>query len=210
MRLVLVRHGETSHNREGRVQGQNDLGLTSEGRRQAEAVAVSLKGACAEALYASPLRRTMETAEPLARELGLAVIPAEGLMELDTGQMDGLAPEEMRQRYPEFMEQWRLGATWAAVPGGESLDHLQERAWRAVEEMAAGHPAGTVIVVTHNFTIVMVLCRALELPNPLFRRLRHGLASVTTLEQVRERWVLVGLNDTCHLALLQAPTPEGT
>ena len=97
------------------------------------------------------------------------------------------------------MEDWRRGATWSKVPGGESLDNLQYRAWHAVEEISSSHSSSTVILVTHNFTIGMILCRALAIDNSLFRRFRHALASLTTIEHVRDNWVIVGLNDTCHL-----------
>jgi len=208
MRLVLVRHGETEHNRGGLTLGSFDAPLNDRGRAQAAAVAASFARAPA-ALYASPLSRARDTAEAIAVRTGAVVIVEPALVEMDVGEMEHLAPAELRERYPEFLRQWLSGdAGDARMPGGETLREVQDRAWAAVERMRALHPDGEVVAVTHNFVILVLMCRALELPLGGFRRLRQDLAARSILEVREGGAALVQMNDRAHLAaagLLEAP-----
>ena len=124
----------------------------------------------------------------------------EGLSEMDVGEVDGLSLEKVRELYPDFLQRW-LGPEVATLPmpGGESLQEVQDRAWEAVQRIAGRHPEDIVCAVSHNFTIHVILCRALGLPITEFRRLRHDLAAVSVLDISGDRAVLVRLNDTCHL-----------
>lgn len=200
MRLILVRHGETESNRERLALGREDVPLNEKGRRQAAALVFSLAASPVAAVYASPLRRAVETARPLAGALRLEVRTDEDLIEMDVGDMEGLSPQAMREQYGDFLREWvspRVGTL--RMPGGESLQDVQDRAWAAVERLRGRHPEGTVVAVTHNFTIHAILCRALGLPLASFRRLRHDLAAKAVLEVRDDRAVIISLNDTCHL-----------
>ena len=198
--MILVRHGETESNRERRTLGREDVPLNEKGRRQAAALVASLASVPVSAIHASPLRRAVETARPLAEALGLEVQTDEDLVEMDVGEMEGLSPQEMRDRYGDFLREWlspRVGTL--RMPGGESLQDVQDRAWAAVQRLRARYPEETVVVVAHNFTIHVILCRALGLPLAGFRRLRHDLAAKAVLEVRDDRAIVVSLNDTCHL-----------
>ena len=200
MRLILVRHGETESNRERLTLGREDVPLNEKGRRQAAALVSALTGLPVAAIYASPLRRAVETARPLAEALGLEVQSDEDLIEMDVGEMEGLSPQGMREQYGDFLREWlspRAGTL--RIPGGESLQDVQDRAWAAVERLRGRHAEETVVVVTHNFTIHVILCRALGLPLASFRRLRHDLAAKAVLDVRDDRAVVISLNDTCHL-----------
>ncbi|MFN3973803.1 MAG: histidine phosphatase family protein [Dehalococcoidia bacterium] len=195
MRLLLVRHGETPSNREGRVQGQGTEGLTPQGRMQAHALARLLKGYTPTALYTSPLPRAVETAHILAQHLGLEPIPMPALAEMHLGEIDGLTIAELRQRYPSFMAAWREDPGRATAPGGESLLEVQERAWSALEALLARHSHESVVAVSHNFTILTILTRALGLPLSTLRRFRlepGGLVALSTGREVQ--WVLEAFN----------------
>ena len=200
MHLILARHGETASNRQRLGLGRQDVPLTEVGRLQAEALAISLEQMPVAAVYSSPLRRALDTARAIAERQGLAVVVEEGLTEMDIGEMDGLTFEEMRQRHAEFLRRWQ-GDDLATLrmPGGESLQDLQERATEALRRLAERHDDETVVAVSHNFTIRVLLCHALNLPIAEFRRLRQDLAATTTLDVRDDRTVLVHLNDTCHL-----------
>jgi broad specificity phosphatase PhoE len=201
MRLILARHGETASNRDGLGLGLQDVPLTEKGRHQAEALAEALAGVKIDAVYSSPLRRALDTAAAIASRHGLEVVVDEGLTEMDVGDLDGLTFEEMRARHPEFLSRW-LGAEAATLrmPGGcESLQEVQERAREAVRRIAERHARQTVAAVTHNFTIHALLCDALNMPICDFRRLRHDLAAISTLDVRDGRAVVVQVNDTCHL-----------
>jgi broad specificity phosphatase PhoE len=199
MRLILVRHGETEHNRGGRTLGRADVPLNERGRAQARAVAASFTRPPA-AIYASPLARAHETAAAIGGATGVTILPEPDLIEMDVGEMEHLTGAELRERYPEFLRLWLSGdAADARMPGGETLREVQARAWAAIERMGQAHPDGEVVAVTHNFVILAVVCRALNLPLSEFRRLRHGLASRTVIDIREGSAALIQLNDNAHL-----------
>ena len=85
------------------------------------------------------------------------------------------------------------------MPGGESLETVQERGWSVVQRIRERYPDDTVVAVSHNFVIAGIVCRATGVPLSSFRRLRHGIASRTVIDVRPERCVVVHLNDTCHI-----------
>jgi broad specificity phosphatase PhoE len=143
--LVLVRHAETDWNRERRFQGRADLPLNEAGREQARALAGRLRTEPVTAVYTSPLRRALETAEIVAARLGLEPRALDALLEIDVGAWEGLTIDEVRARYPErFDVDWRSG--WE---DGETYDELVERVVPALLELGRRHDCGHVLAVTH-------------------------------------------------------------
>ncbi|HLZ72060.1 MAG TPA: histidine phosphatase family protein [Dehalococcoidia bacterium] len=200
LRLLLLRHAQTAHNRDGLVQGRADNPLSELGQRQAAALAERLSTAPLEAIYSSPLVRARQTAEAIAAPHGLGVAIEPDLIEMDIGAMEGLSGAELRERFPEFMKAWlSQDAGGAAMPGGESLAQVQARAMAVVERVIARHPAGVAAVVSHNFVLLTVLCAILGLPLHEFRRLRQGVASLAIVEVLPGQRRLVSFNDLCHL-----------
>ena len=153
------------------------------------------------AVYSSPLRRALDTAEAIASRHGLEITVDEGLTEMDVGELDGLTFEEMRARYPDFMSRWlsEEAGTMHMPGGGECLQDVQDRALACLRRIAEAQGHGSVVVVTHNFTIHTLLCHALNMSICDFRRLRHDLAAFSTLDLRDGRAVVVQMNDTCHL-----------
>jgi broad specificity phosphatase PhoE len=199
MRLILVRHGQTQWNKDNRALGHADIELTEEGRRQAQGLALALKGESVAAIYSSPLRRALETAHAIARFHRGKVEIVDAFIEMDAGELDGLTYEELRDRYGEFLKEWMRDACSLAMPGGECLEDVQRRAWHGVETLAKNHTEDVVVLVSHNFTIQCILCRALGLHLSQFRRLRPNLASISTLDFGERGISLARFNDTCHL-----------
>jgi broad specificity phosphatase PhoE len=207
MRLILIRHGETEHNRGQITLGRFDAPLNERGRAQAQAVASSFLRA-PDAIYASPLSRAADTAAAIAAATGARVTIEPDMIEMDVGEMEHLALGELRERYPDFLRLWRStgsadartrGAADARMPGGETLREVQARAWGAVERMRAEWPHGQVVAVSHNFVILTLICRALNLPLGEFRRVRKSLASRTILDVQEAHCTLLQLNDNAHL-----------
>jgi probable phosphoglycerate mutase len=196
-----VRHGETDSNRQGLALGRADVSLNGTGRLQAERLAVALSTEPIVAVYSSPLSRTVDTARPIASAHGLAVQIEPRLIEMDIGELDGLTFTEVRDRYPGLLEAWvaHEGPS-QAVPGGERLIDVQQRAAEAVCSLAEYHPDEAICVVTHNFVILSLLAGIFAIDLSGFRRLRHAVAGITTLEISSDRQRLLGFNDTCHLA----------
>lgn len=140
--VLLVRHGETDWNRDRRLQGQTDVPLNDAGRAQAAALARELAGTEVDAVYSSDLARSLETARAIAEPHGLEVVTRAALRERHFGSWEGLTDEEIRARFPEA----------ATGPWGDAETHeqLTERVLAALHEIAASHPGGVVVVVTHG------------------------------------------------------------
>ncbi len=207
MRVLLIRHGETDHNASGTTLGRADVPLNERGVAQARAVASLANGSHlldgglpVAAVYSSPLRRAVATAAPLAEALGLAIETEPRLIEMDVGELEGIGRADVLERYPEFLQAWLSDdLADARMPGGETLREVQARGWAAIGELSAQHLGETIVAVTHNFVILSLLCRAINLPLAQFRGLRHDLAAVSVLDITPERINAVTLNDRCHL-----------
>jgi broad specificity phosphatase PhoE len=209
MRLILVRHGATDWNQQRRVQGLSNLGLNETGRKQAEALAQSLKDVKVDVIYTSPLRRAQETARAISRFHQVEVVSLDGLKELDVGEVDGLTYEEMRIRHSEFFTKWMADFTSVRLPGGGTVPELRDQCCAAIQEIVKKQQPRmeedckseekVVVAVTHFFPILCIVCNTLGLDLSYCRRLRLDVASMCTLEFNPERAVLVSFNDTCHL-----------
>jgi len=200
VRLFLVRHGETESNRLGLALGRSDVPLNERGVLQSERLGEALSGEPLAAVYASPLRRTLETARAVAGPHGLEVTVEERLIEMEIGELDGLTFAEVRTRYPGLLEEWVSGpGPNMPMPGGERLVDVQERAWSTVTELAARHAEEAVAAVTHNFVILSLLTKVLGMELSQFRRLQHAVAAVSVVDFTPGRTLVVRMNDTCHL-----------
>ena len=185
MRFTLVRDGETEEPRPGLESiGHDDSPLSALGRQQAEAMASALReasdrGERFEAVYTSPLRSTSETATTIADALGI----------VDTARAD-----ELITITPEVLPE--DGAF-------DAVEALQTQAWQLIETLKTRHdPASTLVLVTHELVVRALVCKALGMPLTGLRRFRLDPASLTTIEYrtaPRERTLLAGLNETCHL-----------
>jgi len=150
--LLLVRHGETDWNADGRLQGHTDRPLSDFGRRQAQQLAAELEGEELEAIYSSDLARARETAEIVAERVGLPVALDPDLREKDWGNWEGLTSVE-RDRV-EFV--------------GESTEAHQQRMLRALQRISEHHPGdGRVLVVTHGGSMRRVQTAALGMALPV-------------------------------------------
>lgn len=153
MRLILVRHGQTSANVAGLLDTAHPgADLTDVGREQAAALPAVLDGAPIDALYASTLVRTQQTAEPLATTHGLEVQVRPGLREISAGDLEMLGDAESVERYLSTAIAWVAGDLDAMLPGGEAAADVLARFDDVVAE-AAGSGAETVVMVSHGTVI---------------------------------------------------------
>lgn len=199
-RLVLVRHGETDWNREGRWQGHADPGLNARGRLQAAAAADRLAREDVAAVVTSDLRRAAETAAVLAGALGLDPAADPRLREVDVCAWSGLTRAEVRERHPDDYRAWTDGLN-AGYPGGETFAQLERRATEAMREICGRYVGETVAVVCHGGSIRALVATALGL-GPAGRRLLATGAncSLTVIEGRRGGGMALGsYNDAGHL-----------
>lgn len=200
MRAILIRHCETASNRDGRTQGLSDGELDTTGLKQAISLAASLQQEPIAAVYSSPLRRAVDTAKAIAELHNLPVQIENDLRELNQGDLDGMTFEKLRVEYPDFLRAWAKDPGPLRMPNGESLRELQTRAYACLERLANQHQSDTVAVVSHNFTILTILCAVLGLDLSKFRRLGQSVAAKNIVEFREGGPVLLLLNDTHHLA----------
>jgi alpha-ribazole phosphatase/probable phosphoglycerate mutase len=180
--VYLARHGEVEGAAEGRFFGHADVPLSAHGRVQADALAALLGAEPVEAVYASDLCRARDSAAPLARRRGVAVVALPELREMAMGRWERLTFAEMRAREPDAVARWLADTVAVPFPGGESLDDLRRRVVPAVEALVA-RPAGSrVVVVAHGGTNRVILAEALGLPLANALRLGQDYAAVSLVE----------------------------
>jgi broad specificity phosphatase PhoE len=167
--VILARHGESDWNAAGRYQGHADRPLTGRGRRQADELAARLAKVPLDAVYSSDLMRARDTALPVAEAHGLRVDTLPELREVDVGSWSGLTREEAQQRFPEGFRRWlRWELAWE---DGESYEAMGARVVDAVCRVAARHPGGSILVVSHGGSIRAVHAAAAGIDVGTYRRL---------------------------------------
>ena len=170
--LILCRHGRTDWNDIGRYQGQTNVPLNDEGRRQAAALAELLRAEPLDAVYSSDLARALDTAAAIARLHGLTVQPDARLREIDQGRWEGLTVPEIHARDAKLHAQWEAAPLTVRLPGGESVRDVEQRALAAVREVVARYPDGLVCFVTHKVVLTVIRCALTGQPlEPALRRL---------------------------------------
>ena len=205
-RIVLVRHGQTAWNKDVRFRGRADVELDEFGLRQAEATGRYVAARWPDgptrvvAVYASPMRRAMQTAEAIAHAHGLTAQPLGGLLDVDFGEWQGLSPDEVAARYPELYRAWWEAPHTVRFPGGESLDDVRVRILAGLDEVVARHRRQAVALVSHTVANRVLLCAILGLGNASFWRLGQDTCAVNVFDvEDNGTFTLLLLNDTCHL-----------
>ena len=205
--LILVRHGETEWNVEEVFRGRIDIELNETGLRQTELLAQYLSGLNIDAVYSSPLRRALNTAEVIARYHKLKVEIASGLTDFNYGKWQGLLHQEVKRRYKKLHLQWLENPHLIRMPDGESLDEVRERALTVVDEVVAKHE-GTVVLVSHRVVNKVLTCALLGLDNSHFWNIRQDTCGMTTFAYENERFILTKHNDTSYLRPLPKAQPS--
>lgn len=150
-RIFLARHGLTQANVDRVHAGLRDDPLLPQGREQAEGLARAVAGQPVRVVWASPLSRARETAEIVARRLGLPLRLDEGLRELDAGPWEGLTDERIRERFPREFERWQAAPSSFRLEGRETLAEAQRRVVDAIERIRG--EGADALIVTHSAAI---------------------------------------------------------
>lgn len=205
-KIILARHGQTEWNRVERFRGRADVPLNQTGRSQAEATGIKVAKAWQPAaIFSSPLSRAMDTGKAIARQVEkiqgrtFEVQAHAGLIDIDYGEWQGLTPEEVRQRWPQAIDDWYNSPHLAVIPGGESLADLQLRSMEAVSQLAAQKVGQTIVLVGHTVINRVILLAILGLDNECFWKLKQDNCAINVFEAINNDYVLECLNDTCHL-----------
>ena len=198
MEIILARHGETKWNVEEVFRGRTDIELNQTGIKQAELLAGYLSKRKIDAIYSSPLKRAVKTAETIAgyHELDIKVAP--GLIDFDCGDWHGLLRQEVQDKYKELYDLWVNHPDKVKIPGGESLNDVGERAMSVLDDVIAKH-GGTVILVAHRVVNKVLICALLGLDNSHFWNIRQDICGITTFIHENGQFILTEHNNTSFL-----------
>ncbi|MCL5951239.1 MAG: histidine phosphatase family protein [Chloroflexi bacterium] len=199
--FILVRHGQTEWNKNERFRGRADIPLNETGVAQAQQVATRLIGEKIDAIYSSPLRRALRTAQPIAENHRLAVQPLDGLNDVDEGALEGLTIEEARQDFPKVVDDWLNAPGHVKFPKGESLKTVRIRVEKTLTDLAALHPDQTLVLVSHRVTSGVILCHVIGLDLDSYWNIELDNASMSRFETRRGGYVVTLINDTNHLRI---------
>ena len=201
-RVYLVRHGATLLSAEDRFAGETDVELSDQGRAQLRQLADRLSREPLSAVCASPMRRTLESAEILARPHGLPVAPVPALREISHGRWEGKTRREVEELWPEEYARWESDPYSFAPEGGESGLAVTARALPSLMELVAAHAGRTLLVVSHKATIRLLLSALLGFDPRFYRdRLDQSPACLNVLDFKDPSHARLTLfNDVSHCA----------
>jgi broad specificity phosphatase PhoE len=195
VQVVLVRHGATDWNLQGRCQGSTDRDLSDVGVRQAKQIAELLSEEEIHAVYSSHLRRARQTAERISQPHNLPVLIEQEVRELDHGELEGLTFNEIKANYADFLVRWRSEPAEICVPGGERLADVAERAWNGLNQIVQRHAdAERILVVSHNFPILGIVCRVSGTHLNQYRTFHLDPCGITRLKYDGGDWDLTEVN----------------
>jgi probable phosphoglycerate mutase len=202
-RVFLVRHGATSLTADDRFAGSSDVPLGPEGEVQVERLADRLAAAPLTAAYASPLRRTISTATVLAGPHGLVPVLADGLREIDHGRWEGLRRDEVQRLYPEEYAAWERDPVLVAPQGGETGQHVLERALPVMNDIILRHAGQSVLVVAHKATNRLLIAHWMGIDLRGYRDRIEQLPACLNLLDFKgpDHVRLILLNDVSHYDL---------
>jgi phosphoserine phosphatase len=201
VQVLLVRHGATDWNLQGRCQGATDLDLNEVGVRQAERIAASLMNETIHGIYSSNLKRAQQTAQFISLHHQLPVLIETDVRELDHGELEGLTFTEIKENYSQFIQKWRTEPAEIQVPGGERLVDVARRAWNGLNRIAQLHTVQeTLVVVSHNFPILGIICRITGTDLNNYRTYHLDPCGVTRLNHGGDHWRVTCINNQEYTA----------
>jgi probable phosphoglycerate mutase len=183
LKLYLVRHGETIYSQTGGYCGELDPELTPEGTQMASALAQTYQSIPWNAIYVSPMKRTMATAKPLCDAVGMEMQLRDGLKEIRYGEWEGQTLEFVKENYLDDYLHWLAEPAWNPPTGGETAVEVASRASLVIAEIQEKYPEGNVLVVSHKATLRIILCNLLGVDLGRYRdRIDMLAASVSVVK----------------------------
>ena len=201
-RVYLVRHGQTAWNVGEIFRGRADIPLDETGKHEVHLAGETLKDETLHAVYSSPLSRSMETAENIAKFHDISVTPLDAIIDISYGEWEGLGNQEVQQKYPDLHALWLTEPHKVLFPGGESLDQVRSRTMTTLGDLLAKHQDENFALVAHRVPNKVICCALLGLDNSHFWRIQQDTASTNLFVYRNEQWIIAYLNDTSYLRSL--------
>lgn len=198
-RVYLVRHGQTEWNKRLTFRGRMDIPLNERGHREAAAITEALKDKNIGAIYTSPLRRSVETAQPAASFFRLEIVPVQAFIDINFGDWEGLGFDEVKKRYKDLYATWERRPDLVRFPNGENLDDVRDRSFSAFKDIVTENYGKSLLIIPHRVINKVLLCALLGLGNAHFWDIRQGTGCINVVEFSDDRFILSVMNDTCHL-----------
>lgn len=180
--IVLIRHGETDWNVDGRYQGQADPPLNEKGYKQAELLVEKLRVFEFDILYTSPLKRAKQTAKVIAENYSLPIVDEPRFMEINQGEWQTQLRADIKRTYPELFSKWETKPWEVTPPNGEHLLEVKERVLAGLNDVLMMHPQKMIGIVTHRIPIALIkmkyqnldpdIVRTIQLPNTYFEEIK--------------------------------------
>lgn len=203
-RFYLIRHGETLWNRQGRYQGATDIELSDEGKEQAELLAKRFQYLPLDAIYVSPLKRAMATAEPVGRATGIIPIVDEHFKEINFGEWEGNSIPELTEKYGESYTKFFENPFIHPFPGEGSFDKVTERSVAGFEALLEKHKGQNVAIVSHGGLLRVMLVGIMGMDIEFYRKTWMTNTSITTVDVMENgKRLLMTLNDKAHLEMAE-------
>ena len=183
MTIYFLRHGETAYSEIGAYCGEMDAELTPEGMRMAKEFADAYRSVAWTAVYVSPMKRTIATAQPLCDSLGLKMQLRPGLEEIHYGKWEDKTVEFVKQHYWDDYIHWLAEPAWNPPTGGETSVEIASRASLVIAEIQQTYKTGNILVVSHKATIRIILCDLLGIDLGRYRdRIEMPAGAVTVVK----------------------------
>jgi broad specificity phosphatase PhoE len=200
LRLLLLRHGETEYSRDGRFCGTTDPDLTEQGKKMALAFAEAYASHVWEAVYVSPMRRTIATAKPLCDASGQNMQIKDCLREINYGIWENRSQEDVTNHQEKEYIDWLTEPAWNAPTSGETAVQVASRVMPLIAEIELKHRQGNVLIVSHKATIRIILCSLLGIDLGRYRdRIAAPAASLSVLKFDRYGPMLESVGDRSYL-----------
>lgn len=191
MKIIIVRHGETSYNREEIFRGRIDIPLNKTGEKQAKILAENLRNFKIDKIFSSPLKRAIQTAEEISKIQNIKMDVEESLIDMDFGRWQGLSLKEVKKRFPQEYKIWEETPQKIKIPQGESLKDVRKRLRKFLEERVFNLEEDfTVCIVSHRVINKILILTLLGLSNRYFWYIKQDVAKFTVFEKTRFGWVM--------------------
>lgn len=205
-KVYVVRHGQTAWNLEEVFRGRMDIPLDETGKKEVHLAGEALKDETLHAIYSSPLSRSMETAENIAKFQNIEVKPLEAIIDISYGEWEGVSLAEVQKKYPDLCALWLKEPHKVRFPNGESLEQVRVRTQNAIENLLEKHENENIALVAHRVPNKVISCALLGIDNSNFWRIQQDTASTNLFIYKEGQWIISYLNDTSYLKVLGKPS----